>query len=95
MTSHRRVCMYIFNVLVVDHAGLLVSSSATPAEHIVCYIGKKDTMLRHICNLPDSEWNVLRADMMDYAENTPGTGRWRPMYLGWICDFETLRAFEP
>ena len=83
---YKRVSLYIFHVMTLssaNHRRKFVGSSN----------GKKDIVIEHLCGLPDSEWSILQATMLDYAINT-GVKEWSEKRVGWVCELDTIRAFR-
>jgi hypothetical protein len=88
---YKRVGVYIWNVMIVDHATF---RERLLSEDVELYDGKKDIMIEHFCGITDSEWDTLQTVMLDYAENYSGTSRWKGWRVGWIRALDTLRAFS-
>jgi hypothetical protein len=96
--KYKRIGIFISNVLLIDYF------SHWPWDQQNSYIGKKDIMIEHICDLTDFEWDAIKEHMIGVLgmEIVAGMGvvageskDLREKRIGWIHDLDTLRAFNP
>jgi len=98
-TQHRCVAIYVGRVMMAttldEETEELLDSPITKnigwAEELV---GKKDEMIYYLLQVTRREWNLIKAGMIHYANQTRGTEVWKKRRLGFVAELDTLWEFH-
>ena len=85
--QYRRVAIYLGRIAMADDPHARWASWAKD------YTGNiKDSAVRHVTGLTESEWENIKGVMTELADASNGRERWKQIRLDWIMELDTLWA---